>query len=137
MPSPVAVADHYRERYCCLICYASCRAPHCTHLIIWPAFVLLGDSRLSAGVLTEVAMLAYASQCDHDNMHAPQLFGSFMRRTYPITMREETGCCVPHGICGRTIQLQYEFCVQRTRCQLHESGEEDRRCNTEPGKVAR
>ena len=62
---------------------------------------------------------------------------SLLGRPCPIIMREETGCCVPHDICGRTIQLQYEFCVQRTRCQLHESGEEDRRCNTEPGKMAR
>ena len=78
-----------------------------------------------------------ASQWDHDSIRAPQLFGSSMRRACPIIMREETGCCVPHDICGRTTWLQYEFRVQRTLCQQHESDEEDRRCNSEPAKAAR
>ena len=77
-----------------------------------------------------------ASQWDHDSIRAPQLFGSSMRRACPIIMREETGCCVPHDICGRTTWLQYEFRVQRTLCQQHESDEEDRRCNSEPAKAA-
>ena len=78
-----------------------------------------------------------ASQWDHDSIRAPQLFGPPMRRTCPIIMREETGCGVPHDICGHTTQLQYEFCIQRTLYQQHESSEEDRRRNSEPGKAAR